>query len=228
MTAALAVHVPPADQPGSRPLLEPRGVLYSSSYFLDLSQFWEQRAKLFNAKQVKAFEDFNKSSRAFLAGSEFGKLLAQAGPYQRLVAVPQLTTSYKTTPVQRVPAFGIVLEMREPDAFGKKLSAILRSIALLATTQVRLRPVEEQYAGKTIVSYRFSEDDGYSADTDNYRFNFSPSFAVVGKQFVASSTIELCRVLVHVVEKEAREKVKRGEVPSAFCPSIGPSCLKGD
>ncbi|HMC88058.1 MAG TPA: DUF3352 domain-containing protein [Gemmataceae bacterium] len=204
-TAALAVHVPPGGQPGSRPLLEPREVLYSSSYFLDLAQFWEQRAKLFNAKQVKAFEDFNKSSRVFLAGSEFSKLLAQAGPYQRLVAVPQLATSYKSTPIQRIPAFGIVVEMREPDAFGKKLTAILRSLALLATTQVKLKPMEEQHAGKTIVSYRFSEDDSYAADTDNYRFNFSPSFAVVGKQFVASSTIELCRELVDVLDKEARE-----------------------
>jgi hypothetical protein len=206
MTAALAVHVPPADQPGSRPLLEPKGVIYSSSYFLDLSQFWEQRGKLFNAKQVKDFENFNKTSRNFLAGSEFSKLLAQAGAYQRLVAVPQLKSSYKTIPGQRIPAFGLVVEMREPEAFGKKLTAILRSLALLATTQVKLKPFEEQYAGKTIVGYRFPEDDSYPADTDNFRFNFSPSFAVAGNQFVAGSTIDLCRELVDLVDKEHREQ----------------------
>ena len=205
MTAALAVHVPPPGQSGSRPLLEPRGVLYSSSFFLDLSQFWEQRAKLFNAKQVKTFEEFNKNSRNFLAGSEFSKLLAQAGAYQRFVAVPQLKNSYKTVPAQVLPAFGLVVEMREPEVFGKKLSAILRSIAFLATTQVKLKPVEEQHAGKTIVGYRFAEDGSYPADTDNYRFNFSPSFAIVGDQFVASSTIELCRDLVDLVEKENKE-----------------------
>jgi hypothetical protein len=122
------------------------------------------------------------------------------------VAVPQLKSSYKTIPGQRIPAFGLVVEMREPEAFGKKLTAILRSLALLATTQVKLKPVEEHYAGKTIVGYRFPEDDSYPADTDNFRFNFSPSFAVAGNQFVAGSTIDLCRELVDLVDKEHREQ----------------------
>src|SRR5262249_23770643 len=59
MPDALTVHVPPAGQPGSRPLLEPKGVLYSGSFYLDLSKFWEFRAKLFNSKQVKTFEQFD-------------------------------------------------------------------------------------------------------------------------------------------------------------------------
>ena len=42
----------------------------------------------------------------------------------------------------------------------------LRSLALLATTQVKLKPVEEQYAGKTIVGYRFPEDDSYPVRID--------------------------------------------------------------
>jgi hypothetical protein len=207
MNKAITVHVPPAGQAGSRPLLEPRGVLYSSSYYFDLSKFWEYRTQLFNEKQVKSFESFDKTSKVFLAGSEFSKLVSQAGAYQRFVAVPQHTSAYAIAPQQRIPAFALVVEMREPDAFSKKMDAILRSVALFAGIQSKLKvkPAEESYHGRKIVGYRFPVDVKVESDAGNYRYNFSPSFTTAGNQFVASSTIELCRELVDLLEKEAKE-----------------------
>src|SRR5947207_3045875 len=75
MAEALAVHVPPQDQPGCRPLLEPRGVLLSTSFFLDVSKFWEERAKLFTPEQVKTFEDGDKRTALALAGNRLSTLL---------------------------------------------------------------------------------------------------------------------------------------------------------
>ena len=49
---------PPADARGARPLLEPKDVLLSTSYYLDIGKFWENRAKLFNEKNLKEFEEF--------------------------------------------------------------------------------------------------------------------------------------------------------------------------
>ena len=34
------LHVPPPNKPGSRPLLEPKNVLYSESNFLDIARIW--------------------------------------------------------------------------------------------------------------------------------------------------------------------------------------------
>src|SRR5207249_11074031 len=53
----LATHVPPATQAAPRPLLEPKAVLLSESFYLDPAKFWEKRKELFNDKQVKTFED---------------------------------------------------------------------------------------------------------------------------------------------------------------------------
>src|SRR5262249_51925127 len=104
--------VPPAGQPGSRPLLEPKGVLLSSSYYFDISKFWELREKLFTKEQVKGLENFDKQSATFLSGNRFSKLLAQAGAYQRVVVVNQAKPgSYQTKPKQSIPAFAIVLEL---------------------------------------------------------------------------------------------------------------------
>lgn len=43
-----ALHVPPKGEPGSLPLLEPKGVVYSQSFYLDLGYLWTNRAKLLN------------------------------------------------------------------------------------------------------------------------------------------------------------------------------------
>ena len=67
----LATHVPPANQLAPRPLLEPKAVLASESFYLDPAKFWDKRKELFNDKQVKTFEDFDKKSSFVLLGNRF-------------------------------------------------------------------------------------------------------------------------------------------------------------
>jgi hypothetical protein len=205
MSAVKAVFLPPDGQPGSRPPLAPKGVLYSESFYLDLAPIWADRAKLFSAQQVKSLEEADKNSGKFLSGLQLNKLLTEAGPYHRFVAAEQATAGYKITPKQHIPAFAVVSEMREPESFGRNLETVLRGAALLATTQVKLKMNEEKYKDCDIVSYRFPEDAPYKGDNGGYRFNFSPSFTRVGNQFVASSTTELCRELVDELQKEAKQ-----------------------
>jgi hypothetical protein len=109
---------------------------------------------------------------------------------------------YKRSPGVRVPSFAFVIEARQPEKFGKSMNAILRAAALLGSTQVNLKLVEEKYAGHTIVGYRFPEEGEFKADVNEIRFNFSPCFVTVGNQFIASSTLELCRDLIDQVKKE--------------------------
>ncbi len=214
MSEALAAHVPPADQPGALPLLEPKGVLYSSSFFLNVSQFWEQRAKLFNDKQLKGLEEFNKNSGVFLAGTQFSKLLTQAGAQHRLVVANSAKSSYKTVPAQRIPAFAAVIDMREPDAFARSMEAILRAAALLGTTQVKLKLVEEKHGARTLVGYRFAEDVPSKGDVNQIRFNFSPCFVRVHKYFLVSSTLELGHELIDLLEQEAKEPPAKASAAS--------------
>ena len=130
MPAELSALLPPPGEPGSRPLLTPQGVLYSSSYFMDLGKLWENRAKLLNAEQLKKLEEFDKNSGRFLAGTRMSRLLTEAGPYQRIVVATRRRAGYRTKPVQYIPAFALVLEMREPESFSKRAETILRGAAL--------------------------------------------------------------------------------------------------
>jgi hypothetical protein len=214
MPAKFLAFQPPSGSPGSLPLLEPKNVLLSSSYRLDLSQYWEKRKDLFNEKQVQTFEKFDRRSGFFLGGTRFSELTKQAGPYQRFVLVQQTAPGYQTKPVLLFPAGAFVLDMRKPDEFSKGMGSVLRTAALFGGNQFGLKLMEEKRGDCKIVGYRFPEGKGKPAkgplrnDVNKIRYNFSPCFVRVGNQFVISSTIELARELVDLLQKEAKEPKK--------------------
>jgi hypothetical protein len=212
MPEALSTHIPPPGEPGTRPLLEPKGVLYSESFYLDVGKFWDNRAGLFPPQQIKAFEEADANSGRFpFSDLKLSKVLTQAGPYHRFVAARQFETGYKITPKVSIPAFAVVTEERDPEGFSKAAEAGARAAALFGGTQVGLKLVEEKHGQHTIVGYRFPEKGKLPADTSDIRFNFSPCFVNVGNQFVASSTLELAHALVDILEKETSDPTPRGE-----------------
>jgi hypothetical protein len=198
------LHVPAEGEAGSRPLLEPKSVLYSQSFYLDLAALWNEREKLMPKKVADAFMKFNKTSGRFLAGAKVGTLLSQTGPYHRIVVVNQPEVPYKKKPKQTIPAFAFITELREPAKFGKSMNTILRAAGFLTSFQVKLKLTEETHQGVKIVGYRFPENAEFKADVEDIRFGFSPCFAQVGKQFVWCSTVELCRELVELLQAEEK------------------------
>jgi hypothetical protein len=202
MGADHLLHLPSAGAPGSRPLLQPKNVLYSESKYFDIANVWKEREKLFNQEQVHQLDAAQKKLAPFLVGTKLSKLLMQAGPYYRFVAAHPSQIGYNTTPKISIPAFALVWELREPEAFGKSMETILRGAALLAGNKANLRLVEEQYQDCKLVGYRFPEDQPLKGDINDLRFNFTPSFTRVGDQFVVSSTMELCRELVDLIYKQ--------------------------
>jgi hypothetical protein len=211
---ALTTHIPPADTVGSLPLLEPKGVIYSSSYYMDMGKFWDNRAKLFNAQQVKAFEEADKNTGRLPISVQVSKILTQAGPHQRLVVAHQPKSGYQTQPQQRLPAFAFVLDMREPEKFGKMMEGILRGAALLGGTQFKLKLVEEKHGDLTLVGYRFPDDVKQIPNENTLVYNFSPCFVAVGDQFLAASTIELGHEMIDLLQKEAKNPPKRNSAAS--------------
>jgi hypothetical protein len=206
MPEAVALHVPENRQ-ASLPLLEPPKTLFSASYFLDLPTLWERRAKLLKPQELKGLDQVDKLSGLFLGGVKLGTLVKQLGPHQRFVVAEQTKSGYTVVPGLRIPAFAVVLEMRDPE-FARTAETVLRSAALVSNLQLgnfqfNLKLVEEKHGAHTIVGYRFPEDGKVPFDQQNLRFNFTPCLVKVGNQFLVSSTLELAHDLVDVLEKEA-------------------------
>jgi hypothetical protein len=230
-SADFALHVPPADGPGLLPLLEPKGVAYSSSFFLDVSKVWDDRTKLFNEKQAKAIEEAGKNPAVRLIGLAPDKVLKQAGARHRVVVVDQPKSAYKgAPPAQPIPAFAFVTEMRDPDEFSKSMDSSLRAAGLFGGAQYKLKITEEKHADYNIVGWRFPVDVKLEADAGNIRFSFSPCFVRVRNQFVFCSTLELCHQLVDLLDRETKGELPKGPraaTQSRFYGSGGAALLRG-
>lgn len=197
------VHAPPAGKPGSLPLLEPPGVLYSQSFYLDLAHAWKARKELFGEEVIGQFEKGEKDISKILPGAVKVRELVEAwGPYHRLVAVNQEHLPYKTRPGQVLPGFGYVTSMADPK-FATGVVSAARSGGLIASLQFGMKQVDVEHDGVKITAYRFSETKPLPEDEDGLRFNFEPCFAVVGDQFVAASTVEVCKKLIAEVKRTA-------------------------
>lgn len=210
----LALHLPPAGQPGSLPLIEPNNVLFSTSFYLDIGKLWTERAKLLTEQPRKGIEDAEKNLGRFLAGKKLSEILTQVGPYHRLVAVAPGKNAYKRQPDQSIPAFAFLSNMRDP-GYGNAMEGILRAVALFAGAQARLKLTEETINGVKLVGYRFPDDGTLANDVGNFRFNFSPCFAKVGGQFVVASTIELGRDLIPLLQNAEVSDPKNGSAATS-------------
>ncbi|OWK46687.1 hypothetical protein FRUB_00386 [Fimbriiglobus ruber] len=199
-----ALHAPTPDQPGSLPLLEPKGVVYSQSFYLDLGALWTQRKQLINEQQLKDIEKGERDVSRVLPGTTLGKLFEMSGPYHRVVVAHRDEKLYGVTPDQQIPPFALVTSMRDPQ-FGKTAVAAMRAGALLASVQYGLKMADEVHDDVTITTYRFPETGEYPGrgDPGKLRFNFVPSFAVVGEFLVVSSTPGLIKDLIPELRKTA-------------------------
>lgn len=210
----LLLHTAPSGRPGSRLLLEPGGVVYSSSFFLDLPRIWNDRAKLFPEKIARSFEEADKKEIPFLSGLRLSKLLTRGGAYHRVVVARQAQARYRIEPTRlRLPAFGVVSELTDPEPFQRSVETVFRGVGLAGFNGLKMRLVEQKVGGANLVGYRFREDDEPVKDPENFRFNFSPCMARVANQFVACSTIELGRELVDVLQREGASP--RGDAVSS-------------
>jgi hypothetical protein len=190
------LHVPPKGKPGTLPLLEPPGTIYSHSLHLDVAHLWKTRKTLLNDEIRTGLENADKQLSKVLPGSvRFGELLEMWGPYHRIVVANHDTHPYKKQPGLRLPAFGCVATGRDPK-FAKSVEPALRSAAIIASLQFDLKLSEHEHDGVKIVAYRFPENKELADDPDGLRFNFEPCFAIVGDQLVVATTVELCKKLI--------------------------------
>jgi hypothetical protein len=210
----LATHFPADGQPGTLPLLEPKNVMLSASFYLDLGKLWTERDRLFDADFRKQLEEADQKLGRFLGGRKLADVLTSVGHHHRVVITHQTESAYSKKPTQAQPAFALVSDLRHPN-YATAMNAILRTTALIFGTPARLKYKEEKIGTATLVTYRFPDDGVLPGDDDNDRFNFSPCFAKVGDQFLVASTVELGRELVEKLQQPEINDPTKGSPQSS-------------
>ena len=204
--SALSHMLLPTDGNGTLPPLTPPRTISSTSYFLDLGQFWAKRVEILGEKNAKGLDEGDKNLAKFLGGIKLSKLLNAMGTHHRVVVAQPKDRPYKIQPTTPLPSFALVVDMRDP-GFAKDMNSIFRAGALLATFSYGLNLRESTHNECGMVSYFFSETKKVEGDPTNIRFNFSPTYATVGNYLVMSSTAELARDLIDTLKVEKPAQV---------------------
>jgi len=192
---------------GTLPLLAPKGVLFSHSFYFDLDTLYRKRAQIFPPELAKSITEGEQQISRFLIGSSLPKFLAQSGLHYRLVATgPEAVADYKTQPDQKLPAFAAVLSTRDP-GFAKTMTALIKAAALAAGQAAALKPWDEEIAGVPAFGYSFPENGKFPDDPQKLRFNYQPTFGAYKGQYVLASNKGLFRDLVGQLDREDRTKV---------------------
>lgn len=200
----MALKAPMNGEPGSRPLLTPKGVIYSQSFYLDLGYLWKERKRIFNPENLKDLEKGIKDIDKVLPNVTFGKLLEMSGPYHRLVAANTGEKLYAAEPSQLIPPAAYVGSMRDTQ-YGESMDGLLRAGGLIAGFQTGWKMSEETFEDTKIVTYRFSEKTEPKFDDDaRLRFNTAPSFAIVGDSLLVGSTPGIVKLLIPELKKESK------------------------
>ncbi len=138
----MAIHAPFKGEPGSRPLLQPKGTIYSQSMYLDLGYLWKERKRIFNPENLKDLEKGIEQIDKVLPNTTFGKLLENSGPYHRFVAANTGEKLYAVEPSQAIPPSAYIGSMRDAQ-YGESMEALLRAGGLIAGFQTHVaKPVE--------------------------------------------------------------------------------------
>jgi hypothetical protein len=198
----MALHAPlKSESPGSLPLLEPPGVLVSHSMYLDVAAFWKQRKTALGEQELKDLEKAAKDISTFLPGTTLAELIETSGLHHRVVMVERGENQYKTVPDFPLPEMALVSSTRDAK-FGKNMLTTIRAAAILIGLQLGgMTLKEEKHDGIDILTYRFADEKVLDGDPTNIRYNFVPSFAVVGESFVMASSPKLLKDLIPEVKK---------------------------
>ncbi len=196
---------------GAAPLIMPPGVIGTVSLWRDFSAIWEARTELLPPETVQGLAQLDTTAGQFFGGRDFGSgVLGALSNHWRLVIARQNLADLKPAPDVKYPAFALIMGLRpEDDEFAQQLKVAFQSfigLVNLGGAQTKAPPLEmgsETVEGVTIATSHFKVPKIAQGDKPppvHLRYNFSPSVAQVGNDFILSSSVALTRDLIKALK----------------------------
>lgn len=171
----------------------------------DWQAWYRQRDVLLEAKVLPEFDKFETGLATFLPGKDFSQdiLSLLSGPLT-LVFAEQTYPHLPQAPGLQLPAGALVVSLKDvqrgADIFGLFTQTLISLTNLEAAKQMRQPWLtsSESYKGVTITYARYLEiPKGQALPAI---FNAQPASAVVGSQYIAASSVELCKDLIDALQ----------------------------
>lgn len=219
------------DNAGSAPSLpEVPGTLLTLATYRDISQMWLRAGDLFDEQTNDQLAEADSGLSTVFAGRDFGEeILGSLEPQIGLMVVRQSFENRTPVPAIKLPAFALVMKLRDPETMRSELRRTFQSAVgffnIVGAQQgnPQLEMDMQKNGDIDLITSRYlpakKDKDSTSAP---FIFNFSPSVGFVGDRFVLSSTAELAQQLS---EAPVTETLRDGVNTSLqlFVPAISES-----
>ena len=219
------------DNEGSAPSLpEVPGTLMTLATYRDISGMWLRAGDLFDEQTNDNLAEADSNLSTVFAGRDFGEeILGSLEPQIGLMVVRQSFENKTPVPAIKLPAFALVMRLRDPDTMRSELRRTFQSaigffnIVGAQQGNPQLDMDMQKNGDVDLITSRYLPE---KKDTDSTSapiiFNFSPSVAFVGDRFILSSTADLARQLSETPSTESLETGVNTSL-QLFVPAISES-----
>jgi hypothetical protein len=178
--------------------------IFSLTTYRDLAGMWVKAGDLFDANVNDQIAQAESGLTTLFSGKDFGDdILGALAPRLQVIVARQKYEQGVPQPAIRLPAFALVLEMKQAEATRKEMRRIFQSligflnIVGAMNGQPQLDLDSEKLEGAELVTSSYISDPARDQDGQaKINFNFSPTVAFRGPRMVVSSTRGLARQLV--------------------------------
>ena len=203
-------------KPGEGPLPNlavPRR-LAAASLYRDLRGFYAAKDKLF-PERTSGLIFFENMMGIFFTGRDLTEeVLAETAPDIRLVVAEQTYDPEIATPAVKIPAFALVLRMKNPKRFAPIMEeAWQKAIGLINFTRGQqalpgLIIDRPEHKGVKYTVAAFAPAPAKERAAADMRFNFRPALAAAGEFIILSSTSQLAEDIMDALAKETSAAIK--------------------
>lgn len=181
---------------------------------LEFSRAWAEwykaRDQLLEAKVLPEFDKFETGLATFLPGKDFAEdVLALLGTPMTFVAAQQTFPHLEGHPGVQLPAFGVVLELNDPQKGADLFNVFFQTITSISNIEAGKYGRQpwvlgsESFQGIQIAFAKYLQTP--KGTELPLVYNFQPASALVGKNYVAATSLELCRDLVKSLQQPVRD-----------------------
>jgi hypothetical protein len=193
------------------------GTILSLSTYRDVSAMWLRAGDLFNEQMNEELAKADSGLTTLFAGKDFGEdILGALQPEVQLVVALQQFAAGQPTPAIKLPAFGLVADLKDPEKMQPELRRTFQSLvgflnivgAMNGQPQLDL-DMEKSDDVQLVTSSYLADPTAKDPQALKINYNFSPSIAFAGSRFVVASTNALARSLATA---EAAERPDSDEI----------------
>lgn len=213
-TSSVAFARPKKSTEGVLPNLSVPRRIAALSFYRDLHQFYAAKDELF-PERTSGLIFFENMMGIFFSGRDLtNEVLAEAKPEIRFVVAEQEFDPAMGTPRIKLPAFAMVLRLRNSEQFNEVVEEAWQKVVGLVNFtrgQQALQGliIDRLFQGETKFTVAYFSTSGIEDKTAlDQRFNLRPALAMTGEYVILSSTDGLARDLIDVLNQERGRTVK--------------------